>query len=212
MKTRTVSASPDGLALPRPRGAVARDSAKVLAKVNGAEITDDDVRIALEDLGPTLPPAAEGAGARRLCARLPDRPEARGRARPPRTSCGDTPDFARQMAYYHDKMLMEGVLTNVAKTAATDEAEQKVYDDAAKAAEAGDGDPRPPHPGADRGRGQGGAGAGQGRRGFRQGGRRGVQGPGLAGRRPRLVHQGQDGAGIRRRGLQARAGPGLRAR
>ena len=35
--------------------------AKTLAKVDGLEITDDDVKIALEDIGPTLPQQLEGA-------------------------------------------------------------------------------------------------------------------------------------------------------
>ena len=43
------------------------------------------------------------------------------------------PAFARWMAYYHDKLAMEAVLTNVAAKAATDEAEHKAYDEAAKA-------------------------------------------------------------------------------
>jgi peptidyl-prolyl cis-trans isomerase C len=37
------------------------------------------------------------------------------------------------MAYYHDKVLMETLLGNTAKTAATDEALKKTYEDAAKA-------------------------------------------------------------------------------
>ena len=35
-------------------------SAKVLARVNGAEITDDDVKIALDDIGQSLPQQIEG--------------------------------------------------------------------------------------------------------------------------------------------------------
>ena len=46
---------------------------------------------------------------------------------------GDTPEFARRMAYYHDKVLMENLLGTIAKTATTADAEKKVYDDAAKA-------------------------------------------------------------------------------
>jgi peptidyl-prolyl cis-trans isomerase C len=46
---------------------------------------------------------------------------------------GDGPDFTRKLAYYHDKVLMESMLGNVAKASATDDAEKKVYDDAAKA-------------------------------------------------------------------------------
>ena len=48
-------------------------------------------------------------------------------------SSATRPDFAKKMAYYHDKVLMETLLGNIAKTAVTPEAEKKVYDDAAKA-------------------------------------------------------------------------------
>jgi peptidyl-prolyl cis-trans isomerase C len=41
--------------------------------------------------------------------------------------------FTRRMAYYHDKLAMEALLTDVAAKAATDEAEHKAYEDAAKA-------------------------------------------------------------------------------
>ena len=41
--------------------------------------------------------------------------------------------FTRRMAYYHDKLAMEALRTAVAATAATDEAEHKAYDEAAKA-------------------------------------------------------------------------------
>ena len=40
--------------------ATAPASAKVLATVNGTDITDDDVRIATADLGPALPQQLQG--------------------------------------------------------------------------------------------------------------------------------------------------------
>ena len=112
--------------------AVAPAGAKVLAKVDGAEITDDDVRTALEDLGPTLPPQLKGPARDAYVldylvdVRLAARQAAKDKLQ-------DNPEFARRMAYFHDKVLMEGLLTNIAKTATTPEAEKKVYDDAAKA-------------------------------------------------------------------------------
>ncbi len=106
-------------------------SAKVLAKVNGAEITDDDVRVATQDLGPTLPQQLKGPEREsyvldylidlRLAA-----------AEGAKQGVADTADFARQMTYYRDKTLMESVLGGIAKTAATEDAERKVYDDVAK--------------------------------------------------------------------------------
>ncbi len=106
--------------------------AKVLAKVDGSEITDEDVKTALEDLGPTLPAQIKGPAREayvldylidlKLAAQLAMQDKLQ-----------DRPDFARRMAYFHDKVLMEGMLSNIAKAATTEQAEKKVYDDAAKA-------------------------------------------------------------------------------
>ena len=106
-------------------------SAKVLASVNGAEITDDDVRIATLDLGPTLPQQLKGpARDTYVLDYLIDLKLAAGQAG--KDGLAESADFAKQMAYYHDKTLMEGLLGNLAKTVATDDAEHKVYDDVSK--------------------------------------------------------------------------------
>ena len=106
-------------------------SAKVLAKVNGAEITDEDVHVAAQDLGPTLPQQLKGPQRDAyVLDYLIDLKLAA--AEGAKQGGADTPDFARQMAYYRDKTLMEGVLGSVAKAAASDENEHKVYDDVAK--------------------------------------------------------------------------------
>jgi peptidyl-prolyl cis-trans isomerase C len=106
-------------------------SAKVLATVNGTEITDEDVRLATQDLGPTLPQQLKGpARDNYVLDYLIDLKLAS--AQGAKDGGADTPEFARQMAYYRDKTLMEGVLSSIAKTAATDAAEKKVYEDVAK--------------------------------------------------------------------------------
>ena len=112
-------------------GAVAPAAAKVMATVNGAEITDDDVRIATQDLGPTLPQQLKGpARDSYVLDYLIDLKLASTKAT--KDGMADTAEFARQMAYYRDKTLMEGLLGGIAKTAATDDAEHKVYEDVAK--------------------------------------------------------------------------------
>jgi peptidyl-prolyl cis-trans isomerase C len=110
----------------------ARADPKILAKVDGAAITEDDYNDALADIGPGLPEKLEGPEREkyvldylidlRLVAKqaLADKLDG-------------TADFARRLAYYHDKLAMEGLLTNVAKSATTEEAERKAYDEAAKA-------------------------------------------------------------------------------
>ena len=112
--------------------ATARADSKILAKVDGAAITEDDYNDALADIGPGLPEKLEGPEREkyvldylidlRLVAKqaLADKLDG-------------TADFARRLAYYHDKLAMEGLLTNVAKSATTEEAERKAYDEAAKA-------------------------------------------------------------------------------
>jgi peptidyl-prolyl cis-trans isomerase C len=105
--------------------------AKVLAKVNGVEITDDDVKIAMEDLGPGIPRQLEGkARETYILDFLIDEQLVVQKAQADKLA--ETPDFAKKMAYLRDKALMEVLLGNVAKQAATDAAIKATYDEAAK--------------------------------------------------------------------------------
>jgi peptidyl-prolyl cis-trans isomerase C len=114
-----------------PAGLSFADS-KVLATIDGQPITQDDVNVALEDIGPGLPQGMEGAERDKyVLDYLIDMKLVAKKAA--EDKLGDTPDFARKAAYSHDKLLMEALLGNVAKTATTEEAERKVYDEAAKA-------------------------------------------------------------------------------
>ena len=107
-------------------------AAKVLATVNGQDVTDDDVKVALDDLGPNLP--AQLKGPQRDAYALDYLIDLKlVAAQAAKDKLADAPEFAQKLAYYHDKILMETMLGTVAKTAATDAAERKVYDDAAKA-------------------------------------------------------------------------------
>jgi peptidyl-prolyl cis-trans isomerase C len=106
--------------------------AKVLATVNGKEITDEDVWIAGDDLRGTLPPQLEGkARESYLLDFLIDGELVAQKALAEKAD--QTPEFAKKLAYYREKLLMESVLEQVAKTAATDAAIKATYDDAAKA-------------------------------------------------------------------------------
>jgi peptidyl-prolyl cis-trans isomerase C len=105
---------------------------KVLAKVDGAPITEDDVADALLDIGPGLPQKLEGPEREKyVLDYLIDLKLVAKKAEADKLDAGA--DFTRRMAYYHDKLAMEAMLTNVAKAATTDEAEHKAYDEAAKA-------------------------------------------------------------------------------
>jgi peptidyl-prolyl cis-trans isomerase C len=106
-------------------------SAKVLARVNGAEITDDDVKIALEDIGPSLPQQIEGPARQAyILDYLIDAKLVSQKAEAEKM--GEGAEFAKKVAYYRDKVLMEDLLGKTAKDAATDAAIQKTYDDVAK--------------------------------------------------------------------------------
>ncbi len=105
---------------------------KVLAKVDGVPITEDDVNDALLDIGPGLPPKLEGpAREKYVLDYLIDLRLVAKKAEADKLDA--SADFARRLAYYHDKLEMEALLTNVAKAATTDAAEHKAYDEAAKA-------------------------------------------------------------------------------
>jgi len=106
-------------------------AAKVLATVDGTEITDDDVAIAVQDLGPGLPQMQPAERQAYVLNYLIDTKLAAREAE--KQKLADGADALRRMAYYKDKALMEVLLGGVAKDAATDEALKKTYDDAAKA-------------------------------------------------------------------------------
>jgi peptidyl-prolyl cis-trans isomerase C len=111
--------------------AAAPTQAKVLAKVNGVEITDDDVQIALDDIGAGLPRQLEGkAREAYVLDFLIDEQLVVQKAQADKL--GETPEFAKKLAYLRDKALMEALLGRVAKEAVTNEAVKKTYDEAAK--------------------------------------------------------------------------------
>jgi peptidyl-prolyl cis-trans isomerase C len=102
--------------------------AKVLATVNGAEITDEDLKVAIDDIGPGLPQQVQGAERDayvldylidlKIVARKAEAEKMDGGA-----------EFARRMAYQRDKALMEGMFGKIASDATTDAELRKVYDE-----------------------------------------------------------------------------------
>ena len=110
--------------------AVVPANAKVLAKVDGIEITDEDVEVALEDLGPTLPQQIQGPQREAyVLDYLIDLKLVAKKADADKMAVG--PDVVRRMNYYRDKVLMETLLSKAAKDGATDAAMKAVYDEAA---------------------------------------------------------------------------------
>src|SRR5436305_12379073 len=81
-------------------------SAKVLARVNGAEITDDDVKIALDDIGQSLPPHIEGPARQAyILDYLIDAKMVAQKAEA--EQIGESPEFEKKVTYYPDKVRKE---------------------------------------------------------------------------------------------------------
>jgi len=123
-------------ALPLCAGALVLASnpaaAKVLATVNGAEITDADVEAASADVGNALPKQMdEAARQKALLDYLIDITLVNQKATADKLD--QSPDFAKKLAYFRQKLIMETYLAKVTKEGVTAAAEKQVYDDAAKA-------------------------------------------------------------------------------
>jgi peptidyl-prolyl cis-trans isomerase C len=105
---------------------------KVVAKVDGAPITEDDVADAMADIGPGLPQKLEGAARQKyVLDYLVDLKLAAKKAEADKLT--STPEFERKLTYFRDKLAMEQLLGSVAKAATTEDAERKAYEEAAKA-------------------------------------------------------------------------------
>ncbi len=105
---------------------------KVLASVDGVAITEEDVNDALEDIGPGLPQKLEGpARLKYVVDYLIDLRLVSKKAMADKLDAGAA--FERHLAYYRNKLAMEALLHDTGAKAVTDEAEHKVYDEAAKA-------------------------------------------------------------------------------
>lgn len=102
----------------------------VVAKVNGVEIKESDLKAAEEDIGAQLPPMAPEARKEYLTTYVTDMILVSKAAEAKKL--GDTPDFKKKMELARTKLLMEALLQNEAKAAVTDEAMKKVYAEATK--------------------------------------------------------------------------------
>ena len=102
----------------------------VVAKVNGVEIKESDLKAAEEDIGAQLPPMAPEAKKEYLITYVSDMILVSKAAEAKKL--GDTADFKRKLANARTKLLMEALLQSEAKAAVTDDAMKKVYADAIK--------------------------------------------------------------------------------
>lgn len=130
MLSRTLPAAATALVLlASALPALAQDD-PVLAKVNGVEIRQSDVNLAEEEAGGQLPAMAPDAKRDYLVAFLSDMIVVAQAAE--KEKMADTPQFKRRLAFNRNRLLMDEMLQKEGKTALTDAALRKVYDEAVK--------------------------------------------------------------------------------
>ena len=106
--------------------------ARILAVVEGVDITDEDVAIAMDDIGPTLPQDMQGPDRDKYVLDYLIDLKLVARKAEAEKLVNDA-DFARRMTYYRDKVFMEGAFSGLSKQVNTEAALRKVYDDVSKA-------------------------------------------------------------------------------
>ncbi len=104
--------------------------AKTVAKVDGIEITDEDVALATEDLGAQLPQMDEKQRLDYVVDYLIDLKLVAREA--DKEKLGDGADFARRLAMARDKLLMDKLLVQEGDKATNDDAVKKFYDETVK--------------------------------------------------------------------------------
>jgi peptidyl-prolyl cis-trans isomerase C len=114
-----------------PVACLAADSDAVLARVNGSEIHESDLKLAEEELGPSLPAQMDPATRRENILNYLIDMKVVSKAADGR-KLGDSDDFKRHLEFARQRLLMDTLLNVDGKAALTDEAEHKVYDDAVK--------------------------------------------------------------------------------
>ena len=102
----------------------------VIAKVNGVEIRQSDLNIAEEDIGRDMPANDEAGKRDYLVNYLTDLLLIAKAAEAKKIP--DSADFKQRLAFVRNKTLMETVLAQESKTAVTEPALRKIYDDATK--------------------------------------------------------------------------------
>jgi peptidyl-prolyl cis-trans isomerase C len=124
-----------GLALvqtssPNAQPAPNASETKVLARVDGTAITDADVALAADDPALSLPAMDEAQKRDIIIGYLVDLKI--GARAAEAAKVGEGPEFARKLAYFRDKLLLDEYLDREVKKAVTPEATRKLYEDTVK--------------------------------------------------------------------------------
>ena len=106
-------------------------SDKPVARVDGATITEGDIAVAADDPALSLPGMGEAQKQDLLVGYLIDLKLGARAAEAAKT--GEGPEFARKLAYFRDKLLLDEYLEREVKKSVTPEAAKKLYDETVKA-------------------------------------------------------------------------------
>jgi peptidyl-prolyl cis-trans isomerase C len=102
----------------------------VLAKVNGAEIKQSDVKLAEEELGPSLAQMDPSTKDENVLAFLIDMKIVAKAAEDKKVADGE--EFKKRLAFARNRLLMDSLLAQEGKAATNDDAMKKVYEEASK--------------------------------------------------------------------------------
>lgn len=103
---------------------------KPVARVDGMTISEADVAMAAEDPALSLPGMSDAQKRDVLVGYVVDLKL--GAKAAEAAKVGDSPDFARKLGYFRDKLLLDEYLEREVKKAITPEAARKLYDDTVK--------------------------------------------------------------------------------
>src|SRR6185437_1603274 len=117
------------LAMVLPAGPAQAED-KVLAKVNGSEIRQSDVKMAEEELAASLAQMDPATKDENVLSFLIDLKIVSKAAEDKKIADGE--DFKKRLAFTRSRLLMDSLLAQEGKAATTDEAMKKVYEDASK--------------------------------------------------------------------------------
>lgn len=103
---------------------------KVVARIDGLDITEKEIELAAEDLGDRIAQVPAPQRREYLIGYLADLKI--GARAAERAKVMDSPDFTSRIAYFRQKVLMDEFISRQSRAAATPEAARKLFDDTMK--------------------------------------------------------------------------------
>ena len=128
--TRVAATAPAPAASPGANTVAPQSEGPVVAKVNGVEIREGDIKLAEEDIGEQITQVPPEAKRDYLVTYVGDMILLTQAAEAKKI--GDSNEFKQQLEFTRKKLLMAKLLDSEAKAASTEGAMRKIYDDAAK--------------------------------------------------------------------------------